>query len=86
MALRSALLLVSAHFFAYVLLQAITGVSEFIWFVCIVVAETYTVINIVILLIVILVQVSQWVTDIFVQHCLLARQSTKLERITCRRK
>ncbi|VDL79835.1 unnamed protein product [Nippostrongylus brasiliensis] len=44
------------HFFAYILLQAITVVSEIIWFIYIALSDTYTVIHLMILIILIIVQ------------------------------
>ncbi|KAK5975478.1 hypothetical protein GCK32_003884, partial [Trichostrongylus colubriformis] len=57
-----------AHFFAYLVLQAITGGSEVIWFIYSVISNTYTVITVLVLLLLICVQTAALLSATVLRH------------------
>ncbi|VDO47102.1 unnamed protein product [Haemonchus placei] len=78
-----------AHFFAYLLLQAITGGSEVIWFIYSVITNTYTVIHLLILILLICVQTVALLAATILKHVhinLSDEASTKMETRRGRRR
>ncbi|WKY09331.1 hypothetical protein Q1695_002021 [Nippostrongylus brasiliensis] len=77
-----------AHFFAYILLQAITVVSEIIWFIYIALSDTYTVIHLMILIILIIVQTVALLSATLLRkvHVNLSDKYTPKVRRKCRQR
>uniref|UniRef100_W6NFM5 Uncharacterized protein n=1 Tax=Haemonchus contortus TaxID=6289 RepID=W6NFM5_HAECO len=74
-----------AHFFAYLLLQAITGGSEVIWFIYSVITDTYTVIHLLILILLICVQTVALLAATILKHVHINLNDEASTRVEARR-